>query len=160
MIKELLGRGYEVSTGVVNIFDADFETAQVFGISCVAEAPFSPITPESHSRNMDLIANSHLVILCNVPFGSGNLLNLKAVLWAVREKGIKTIVHTRTPIEKRDYTGGEAKKIFQSLLEEGVVVVEGEEEIISLIEKYFSQGGKDEKTDFNSKQKLQSKKER
>jgi len=152
MIKELVDRGYEVSTGVMNVFDADFETAQVFGISCVAEAPFSPITLESHSRNMDLIANSHLLILCNVPFGSGNLLNLKAALWAVKEKGIKTIVHNGTPIEKRDYTGGEAKKIFQSLLEEGVVVGESEDEVISLAEKYFSQGGdKDGRTDFSSK---------
>jgi len=105
MIKELVDRGYEVSTGVMNVFDADFETAQVFGISCVAEAPFSPITPESHSRNMDLIANSHLLILCNVPFGSGNLLNLKAALWAVKEKGIKTIVHNGTPIEKSSQGG-------------------------------------------------------
>jgi len=154
LIKELVELGYEVSIGVVNVFDADFEMAEAFGIACVAEAPFSPITLESHSRNMDLISNSQVVILCNVPFGNGNLLNLKAALWAVKECGAEVIVHNGTPIEKRDYTRGEAKKIFENLLRERVMVGEREEEIISLLEKCLSPGGKDEKQKFNSSKKI------
>lgn len=138
IMKELIDRGYEVSMGVVNVFDADFETAQIFGVPCVVEAPFSPITSESHRKNMDLISRSQLLILCNVPFGSGNLLNLKAALWAIKERRIKVIIHDETPIKERDYTGGEARKIFHNLLEEGALVVKKEDEIISLVEKYFS----------------------
>ena len=138
IMKALIDRGYEVSIGVVNIFDADFETAQFFKVPCVVEAPFSPITSESYRKNMDLIGKSQIVVLCNVPFGSGNLLNLKVALWAVRERGIKVVVHDGTPIDKRDYTGGEARRMFSSLLREGAVVVEKEDELLFMIKEYFS----------------------
>ena len=138
IMKELLDGGYEVSLGVVNVFDADFETARIFEVPCVVEAPFSPITSESHRKNMDLIRESQLVVLCNVPFGSGNLLNLKAALWAIEEKGIEVVVvHNKVPIEKRDYTRGQARKIFQALLKKGAHVVEKEDEIISFIRSRF-----------------------
>jgi len=137
IIRELLDRGYDVSLGVVNVFDADFETARTFGIPCVAEAPFSPITEESHRKNMQLICDCELVILCNTPFGRGNLLNLKAALRALDEE-IKVLVHNGTPIEKRDYTQGEAEKIFHALIRKGAYVIKREDEIISFTAEYFS----------------------
>ncbi|MBE0478991.1 ATP-binding cassette domain-containing protein [Candidatus Aerophobetes bacterium] len=138
IMKELFDRGYDVSLGVVNVFDADFEIAQTLGIPCVVEAPFSPITEESHQKNMELIEESELVILCSVPFGSGNLLNLKAVLRALKRKRAKVVVQNDVPVEQRDYTGGEAVKVFQSLLKEGASVVSKEDDVIYFINKYFS----------------------
>ena len=138
IMKELIDRGYEVSIGVVNVFDADFETAQIFEVPCVVEAPFSPITHESYQKNMQLINTCQLVILCDVPFGSGNLLNLKAALWALRERGIRVVVHSETSIKKRDYTGGRAEKIFQDLIKEGALLAEKEEEVLSFVKDHFS----------------------
>jgi len=135
--KKLLDEGYNVSLGVVNVFDADFETAKAFGIPCVAEAPFSPITEESHRKNINLISESKLVILCNTPFGKGNLLNLKAALWALEKGGIKVLIHNAISIEKRDYTKGEAQKIFYTLIKKGAHVLEKEEDIILFVKGYF-----------------------
>lgn len=137
IMKKLLDAGYDVSTGVVNVFDADFETARIFEVPCVVEAPFSPITEDSYGKNMDLVRTSELVILCNAPLGSGNILNLKAALQALREEGIKVIVQNEVPIEERDYTGGEATKIFHTLLKEGAQIAKGEDEIISLVKEHF-----------------------
>ncbi|MBC7189240.1 ABC transporter ATP-binding protein, partial [Candidatus Aerophobetes bacterium] len=86
MIRELVDEGYDISLGVVNIFDADFETAKAFGIPCVVEAPFSPITEDSYKKNIQLIDECQVVVLCNVPFGKGNLLNLKSALQALENK--------------------------------------------------------------------------
>ena len=138
LMKELFDRGYEISLGVVNVFDADFETARVFEVPCVVEAPFSPITEESYCKNIDFASDANLVILCNVPFGRGNLLNLKAALWALKERGTDVIVHNETPIEKRDYTNGQARTIFHQLLKEGAVMVQTESELISCVEEHFA----------------------
>ena len=56
----------------------------------------------------------------------------------MRERGIKVVVHDGTPIDKRDYTGGEARRMFSSLLREGAVVVEKEDELLFMIKEYFS----------------------
>ena len=133
IMKELFDRGYEISVGVVNVFDADFETAKVFEVPCVVEAPFSPITPESHQKNLDLINDSQLVILCNAPFGSGNILNLKAALYALKEKKLRVIVQNEVPIEKRDYAQGEAGKIFDELIKGGAIITTKEDEVLTLV---------------------------
>lgn len=138
IMKELFDKGYNISLGVVNVLDADFEIAQMLAIPCVAEAPFSPITEESHQKNLDLIEESELVILCSVPFGSGNLLNLEAVLRALKERKVKVIAQNDISIEQRDYTGGKATHIFYDLLEQGAWVAEKEADVIFLVNKYFS----------------------
>lgn len=137
MMKQLFDRGYNVSVGVVNVFDADFETARVLEVPCVAEAPFSPITDESYRMNMQLISEAQLLVLGDVPFGKGNILNLKAAREAA-EKGIKVVVCNSTPIEKKDYTGGEATEIFRNILARGASIVEDEDKIIDYVLKRFS----------------------
>lgn len=136
MIKELCDGGYDVSLGVVNVFDADFETAKLFEVPCVVEAPFSPITSESYEKNIRFIRESELVILCNVPFGEGNLLNLEAALEALG-MGVEVLVQNKVPVEKRDYTGGKAKKIFEKLLDKGAHLVEDEREVTRFVEEFF-----------------------
>ena len=111
--------GYNVSTGVVNVFDADLEAASLFGISAVVEAPFSPITPDSYKENLSLMVECCAVVVSETPFGGGNLLNLEAVLEAQRKGSIAVVLMNGVSITERDYTGGRATGLFQLLLDNG-----------------------------------------
>ena len=120
-----LGKG---STGVLNVLDTDWEIASSLGFEIVSEAPFSPISEETHERNLRLIEKAERVILADIPFGYGNLKNLEAALYASELK--KLIVIERTPIEERDFTKGKATKLYKQLKAK---FVKDEEEAISLL---------------------------
>ena len=124
----LFDRGYYITAGVLNVIDTDYETAKSLGAVVVSEAPFSPITAESYAKNTEYIKNSDFVVVENVPFGEGNLKNLEACLNA----GCPVIIIERTPIEERDFTGGEGKKIYDKL-KEGAVVVGSKGECLRVI---------------------------
>ena len=55
-MKVLLDEGYNVTAGVLNVLDTDFETCDFLKIPVVAEAPFSPITEKTNKANIDLCA--------------------------------------------------------------------------------------------------------
>jgi len=137
LMRELWDRGYEVSAGVTNVFDADFETATLLNVPLVGEAPFSPITDESYRKNLRMIRESKAIILAEIPFGEGNLLNLKAVRQALKE-GMRVVIINKTPIHERDYTKGRATRIFEDLKREGAIFVKDEKEALSLIEKILN----------------------
>ncbi|MEA1964432.1 MAG: ABC transporter ATP-binding protein [Candidatus Aerophobetes bacterium] len=137
LMRELWNSGYEVSVGVINVFDADFETATLLNIPLAGEAPFSPITDESYQKNLRMIRDSEAIILAGVPFGEGNLLNLKVAKKALKE-GKRVIVVNKTPIQERDYTKGKATQIFEDLKKGGATFANDEREVLSLIEKILS----------------------
>ena len=124
--------GFAISAGALNIMDTDWQTAREFEIPLAATAPFSPISPEAHRENLALIDEAAVVILADLPFGSGNLLNLQAAKYAL-EKGKTLIVCDFTPISDRDFTGGQATTIYRSLEAGGAQVVRNREELLEYL---------------------------
>jgi iron complex transport system ATP-binding protein len=112
-------RGYEVSTGVLNTGDTDWKAAKQLGFSVVEELPFSHISDEKIMENKLYIERAEAVILANIPFGHGNLKNLKCLRDTVGEK--KIFIIEEKPIELRDYTGGQASKIYIELRKSAVI---------------------------------------
>ena len=45
----------------------------------VVEAPFSPVSDESHAENLELVRDADLVMLAAVPISHGNVRNVEAV---------------------------------------------------------------------------------
>jgi iron complex transport system ATP-binding protein len=132
LMKILLDEGYSVTAGVLNALDTDFETAQFLKIPVTTEAPFSPITEKTHKDNLEMISDASLVVLTSVPFGYGNLQNLKAAIAAV-EQGIPTFVIDEVPIEKRDFTKGKAKALLAELKSKCAEFVKDQNELLSLL---------------------------
>ncbi len=97
-MKALMDEGYEVTAGVLNMLDTDYETAELLKIPNVNEAPFSPITEQTKQANLEMIKKAAIVVVTSVPFGYGNLSNLEAALEAVKQ-GIQTYVIDEVPIE-------------------------------------------------------------
>ena len=117
VIRLLFERGYKITSGVLAEGDSDTFCAGIFGVECVTCMPYGKIDGESHRKNMDLVRNADITILCNMPFGTGNLLNLEAAL--VAEKLV--IIEDGDP-SGRDYTGGKALEIYNRLKENAIVV--------------------------------------
>ena len=83
-------RGYKVTTGVLNKGDTDWKIARLLGFTIVEEAPFSPISEEKITENIHQINQSDAVILANIPFGSGNLVNLSCIKQVLAQKDFYT----------------------------------------------------------------------
>jgi iron complex transport system ATP-binding protein len=100
----------------------------------VEEAPFSPISEESHRQNCALAAEADIVVVCAIPFGPGNIANLKAAEAALGA-GRKVLLVNSPAIENRDFANGEAVALFNELLSQGAVAVEDMATILSAIHK-------------------------
>jgi len=110
LMNELVDNGYNVSLGVINIGDSDYVAAKALELDIVEEKPFCPITKENYEKNLELIKQADYVILTNIPIGFANIKNLKAA-----GEAQNLIIVEKEPIEKRDYTEGEATKLYHEL---------------------------------------------
>lgn len=129
----LLDQGRPVSTGVVNIGDSDWLEAQRLGISMVEADPFCPVSPAQSKQNEALMQQAEYIILAAVPFGPGNLPNLKSVL-AQAQQGCQVIVVKHTDISELDYTGGLATELYNRLIACSAAVVQDDWEAVRLME--------------------------
>ncbi len=102
LMRELVDLGYSVSAGVINAMDTDEVTGRELGLAIAAEAPFTPITDEAHEENLALIRGADLVILTEVPLGSGNIRNVSAFAEAAR---LGKKVRALERVEELDFTG-------------------------------------------------------
>ena len=105
LYRRLLIEGYEVTTGVLNRLDSDAEAARALNIHAVLEQPFSPVGAEAVAEALNMIDRADSVILSQVPFGSGNLVNLELAAQALKRG--KTVL-LPDGIADRDYTEGKA----------------------------------------------------
>jgi iron complex transport system ATP-binding protein len=132
LMKVLLDEGYSVTTGVLNVLDADFETSELLKIPAVSESPFSPISEKADKANLDLMRKASRIIITSAPFGLGNLQNLIAAKEALKN-GIPTYIVDEVPIQKRDFTDGKAAKLLAELVEKGAIVVKNGSEMLSIL---------------------------
>ncbi|MCL5771760.1 MAG: ABC transporter ATP-binding protein [Actinobacteria bacterium] len=133
ILNMLNNSGYIVSTGVINNLDTDLYTAEQLGITFVNEAPFSPISREAQTRNVELIKNSDVVILPCIEFGNGNFLNLIAVDEAINS-GKKVIIVESADISLRDHTGGDAAKLYEKIKVKGAFILKSNDEILNVLQ--------------------------
>ena len=113
LYRRLLIEGYEVTTGVLNRLDSDAEAARALNIPAVLEQPFSPVGADAIAQAMEMITNADAVILSQVPFGSGNLVNLELAEEALKRG--KTVL-LASGIGERDYTEGKLAVDFAARL--------------------------------------------
>jgi iron complex transport system ATP-binding protein len=118
LLEYLVEAGCEVSAGVLNVTDSDQQTAERLDLPRAEEAPFCDISPEVHRQNCLLAAAADIVVVCSIPFGHGNLANLEAAKAALLA-GKKVLLAANPPLESRDFTGGQASRIYGELISLG-----------------------------------------
>ncbi len=109
ILESLNSKGFEVTCGVVNKGDSDWDISKMIGIYCVECKPFSEIDDKSHLENIEMVKRADYILVTDVPFGLGNLKNLEALF------------NTDSPIYiikgqgQFDYAEGAAESILEKL---------------------------------------------
>lgn len=129
LINRLYGEGHSLSLGVLNVGDSDWQHGRSLRIEIVEEKPFSSISDKSYKKALDKVKESDIVIMTNVPIGSGNLLNLKLAERSI-ELGKKIIYYEEDHYENFDFTNGEATTILDSMKAKGIKVIKNIDDII------------------------------
>ena len=102
LLRRLSLAGYRVSFGVLNQQDTDAQVAEALGVDVVLEKPFSPIGMAALEQAKVLAADAAAVIICEVPFGPGNLVNLEIADQVLRHGG-RVLINDHH-LENRDYS--------------------------------------------------------
>lgn len=130
MMRALAERGYEVTVGVLHATDTDAVVAERLNLERVSVPPFSEVDERSLEEALDLMRRAAVVIVADAPYGPGNLANLQAALRVALE-GTRVVLLEQVPMRERDFTDGEATRIW-STLRERVQVVRSYEEVLAV----------------------------
>ena len=129
LINVLYHRGYQLSLGVLNAGDTDWQYARSLKIPISEEKPFSAISERAAKKNREMLSVADIVIMTNVPIGGGNLMNLKMARESL-ENGKKVYYLEDRDYEEFDYTGGEATLILDKMIGNGLTVVDSMEQLL------------------------------
>ncbi len=134
LLRRLALCGYRVSCGVLNQLDSDAQAAAALGMDLALEKPFSPVGADALGRAVTLAADAAAIVVCEVPFGPGNLVNIELAERA-RERGLPVLVNDRN-LEHRDYTANrEAGPRLRRLLQSGAAPWRQADEALALLAK-------------------------
>lgn len=90
--------------------DTDRMAADVLGIDYIPVPAFSAIDDKVHSEHRNMVAAADVTVVCPIPIGPHNLRNLESLTSAKR-----LIVIDNKSLTERDFTGGQAAKIFDQV---------------------------------------------
>lgn len=128
LMRALAERGFEVSAGVLHGSDTDAVLAERLNLLRVTVPPFSVIDAERAEECLRIMARAEAVVVCDAPYGPGNVVNLRIVLEAERA-GARVILLEQVPIGERDFTGGEATRLWTDLRVRAAMVQTYEEAV-------------------------------
>ena len=134
LMRRLVRLGFAISVGAVNVADSDQLEAERLDLPRAEEAPFSPVTQETHRRNCAMARAADVVIVTGIPFGRGNLRNLEAAVHA-RGGGRRVLLIDDPPIAGRDFTDGEATALQRQIVNAGAEICRSASEAVARLEK-------------------------
>ncbi len=125
LLRRLVLAGWQVSSGALNAGDADEAVATALDVEFPAIPPFGPMDAAAADEAARLAAAADVVVVTDVPFGHGNVENLRAAVSAV-EGGVSGVLIGS--IADRDFTGGEAERLWEQAVGAGARVVADRDE--------------------------------
>jgi len=115
---EVIGRlhtaGFDLSSGVLSIGDLDWKISRENDADIAEEAPFQDISDEAYERNKKLAGEADAIVLAPLYLGKANIRNLKLLMEEELSDKPVFILQDESFI-KRDYTGGYASEIYESI---------------------------------------------
>ena len=134
ILRRLCLAGWQVSCGALNEGDSDALAARALGIEVALEKPFSPLGPASLEQAARLAAQAAVIILSDVPFGTGNVKNLELALRA-QETGKHVLLNIRQA-ETRDHTPDrQGGALVKTLLQNGATPWQHIGDLLVAVEK-------------------------
>ena len=134
LLRWLVLTGHQVSCGPLNMGDSDAQAATALDVRAALEKPFSPLGTEVLDAARRLTAEAEMVVLAEVPFGSGNVA-LLALAEEALARGARVLVNTRN-LEQRDFTPQHtALPRLKGLLAHGALSWQHADEVFQTLEK-------------------------
>ncbi|MDZ4180335.1 MAG: hypothetical protein U1E29_14070, partial [Coriobacteriia bacterium] len=122
LMRRLVLAGYTVRAAALNRGDVDQAVAETLGIEHAVLPPFGEVTTDDEERVGHLAAASDVIVVAEVPFGSANIGNLRAVVTSGRP-----LVFLNGFDDSRDYCAGAALALAEAALRSGAVVATHDE---------------------------------
>lgn len=132
LLRALVSRGYPVTTGALNVGDSDHSAALELQIPVAEAPPFSPLTEEAVAAARRMMEQAEVIVLTDVPFGPGNLANLKT-LSETHTNGKPIFLIRNSEGREWDFTGGEAKTLKNRLRGPHVETVDNSAEALAAL---------------------------
>jgi iron complex transport system ATP-binding protein len=120
-LRRLVEEGWEVTVGVLPLFDTDTAEAEALGVPTVVEIPFAPLGEESRVRNRTLLAAAEAIVVAPFPVGPSNLPNLEDLEPFVARTPIFLV--DPPPGVVLEFAGGRATAVRERLERAGAVRV-------------------------------------
>ena len=117
LMRRLVLAGWRVCAGALNAGDADQLVAAALHVEHVELPPFAPMDAAAEARVRDLASGADAIVVAEVPFGHGNVGNLRASLGSAQRLVLVG------DIAGRDFTGGEAAALWADAVGSGATVV-------------------------------------
>jgi len=128
LMRRLALAGHAIFAGALNRGDVDHAVAEVLGAQMVDLPPFSTIDGDVEAEVRVGYAACDTVVVCATPFGGANLPNLRAAVATGRP-----LVLIGEMGEGRDFTGGEARRLWDAALRLGAARVTSEADALRAV---------------------------
>ncbi len=125
-LRRLTLAGWDVCSGALNEGDSDATVCAALGLDYVSVPPFASMTEGSEAEVEALAETVDEIVVCDVPFGHGNLGNLRALACHAS----KTVLVGS--IENRDYCDGEARGLWELLVSQGARMVDSADDAFAV----------------------------
>jgi len=135
LMRRLVLAGWDVISGALNAGDADQVLAEALGVDYAHIPPFAPMDPESVGRVVALADSSDAIVVSDVPFGHGNVDNLRI---AAERAESGTPVVLLGEIEGRDYAEGAAADLWARARAAGAQSAADVDVVVRLLEAIAS----------------------
>jgi len=137
LMRRLVLEGWQLSSGALNTGDADQVMAEALRIEYAEIPPFAPMDAEAAITAAKLAETADAIVICEVPFGRGNVDNL--LVAAHSGKPLVLI----GDIENRDFAGGAARSYWIEAVNNGAALVDDADGVGAALEGLLG-GGADE----------------
>lgn len=114
IIERLHSEGFDLSSGVLTIGDLDWKISKENDVQLAEEIPFVGISEKAYAANKELAVKADGIVLAGLYFGKSNKRNLELLL----EKDLQgkpIFILEDDSFEERDYTGGIALRLYESI---------------------------------------------
>lgn len=140
VLHALAGRGYQVSVGVLNEGDLDLEVARYLGCRTITAPPFSRIGENERRQLEEVSRRADAIVVVAMPVGDGNIENVRSA--RDMADGVPVILFAPScTLADLDYTGGEAKTVYEGLRQRAVLAC-SLEELLDRLDTATTRGGR------------------
>ncbi|MBU5437857.1 ABC transporter ATP-binding protein [Tissierella sp. MSJ-40] len=134
VINRLYDEGFNLTLGVLNVGDSDWQHGKSLMIPMVEEAPFTGISEKTYNKNSEKVKAADIIVISSIPFSRGNLKNLISGYEGLKS-GKKVFFIWDYPDENFDYTDGKATKLINEMKQTGMKVVKSVEDLVRSIKE-------------------------